>query len=67
MSWSKRDKIVRKKAKLDAKRKALREKLKLLDIEYQKLQLGCEHWETIYDSGWGRMSDTTCVICGKTL
>lgn len=67
MGWSKRDKIIRKKAKLDAKQKELKDKLKLIGIEYEKLQLDCEHWETAYDSGWGRMSDTTCKICGKTL
>lgn len=67
MSFSKRDKIVRQKAKLDARRAELKKKLKMLDIELQKLQLDCEHWSTSYDSGWGRMPDTTCDICGKTL
>ena len=61
------DTIKAKKAKLDKIRKDLRKRTEELRLEYEKLQLDCPHTETTYDSGWGRMPDVTCDICGKIL
>jgi hypothetical protein len=69
--YTKRDKIVIKKAKLDKKMASLQKKIEAVNIEYQKLQLDCGHWEreTEWGGGLGMIPDntTTCKICGKVL